>query len=1138
MSDDTCGCCEGTEKLTPMATANRPGLDALPYRVGTHAAFLATMKARLSTMALEVPSAQAGSGNATSMQTDIIYPLRGLTTREGNDPAIALLDSWATVADVLTFYQERIANEGYLRTATERRSVLELARLVGYVPRPGVAASVFLAYTIEPTHAEPVEIALGARAQSIPGPGELPQSFETSEKIEARAAWNTLKPRLTRPQTAGTIQNLDDAAQGPRVYLKGMATNLKPNDPVLVDFGGTLPEFYRVQEVLPDAASNRTLIRLRQDPTAARQQAAADLAPERLEGEVRRTYVETVAAIVDRYLDLVSFDVDPARDMAQRVVNLLQELKEALQADPSPRDLTTLLRAKTLPNLREDQELARQGGYRLLEPWVTGLVEELEETLATATDGLAAAAALEFAPSPAQALDFAIPVPIFPSIGRLTLAPSMPPPNKQQLRRNLDTTFQGAADTGLQILAAFQPELRRELASAVTNTKVTRDSAIKVYALRVTASVFGHNALLEPRCEPDVVTQGDASSPNPRAGNLTKPATWLEWRPADDDDGKNLFLDTEYSRISPGSFAAIQTGGGPPTVFTVFSVQTLSRFAYGIAGKSTKLVTQEAWWYPKGKPQANPPVSALTNIDPIRKTLVYAQSEELPLAEEPITGDVCDGDHIKIELDDFYADLESGRWLIVAGERTDITAPDPDKPGEFTVVRGIKAAELVMISEVVQTVQKTTPASGAYGYADYGPAEIPLPGDRTHTFLRLASALKYCYRRDAVTIYGNVVKATHGETRTEVLGSGDGSKAFQSFTLRQPPLTYLAAVIPAGAASTLKLAVNDIEWHEADALAGLQPIDRRYIIRIDDDGKTTATFGNGKEGARIPTGTENVKAVYRNGIGQPGNVQAGQISLLATRPLGVKGVINPLRASGGADRESRDQVRRNAPLAVMALDRLVSVQDYADFTRIFAGIQKASAKRLTDCRRELIHLTIAGADDIPIDRNSDLYRNLNAALRRFGDPDQPLQIDTRELTLLVISAKVRILPDYQWEPVVTQLCIELLDTFSFARRDLGQDVLLSQVITTMQKVEGVAFVDVDTLTGITEKVQDSVTKTWRPRTPDEVGESIQKALESVDPEERLVVDEAWIDKDGVIRPAQLAFLTPNVPDTLILNQMG
>ena len=47
---------------------------------------------------------------------------------------------------------------------------------------------------------------------------------------------------------------------------------------------------------------------------------------------------------------------------------------------------------------------------------------------------------------------------------------------------------------------------------------------------------------------------------------------------------------------------------------------------------------------------------------------------------------------------------------------------------------------------------------------------------------------EYCYKRDAVTIYGNVVKATHGETRNETLGSGDGSQALQSFMLKQPPL--------------------------------------------------------------------------------------------------------------------------------------------------------------------------------------------------------------------------------------------------------------------------------------------------------------------------------------------------------------
>ena len=106
MSGESCGCCEGVERLTPRATANRPGLTELAYRIGTHADFMETMQARLSSY--NFPE------------------LAGLTTRDGSDPSLALLDAWAAVADVLTFYQERIANEGYLRTADERRSILEL----------------------------------------------------------------------------------------------------------------------------------------------------------------------------------------------------------------------------------------------------------------------------------------------------------------------------------------------------------------------------------------------------------------------------------------------------------------------------------------------------------------------------------------------------------------------------------------------------------------------------------------------------------------------------------------------------------------------------------------------------------------------------------------------------------------------------------------------------------------------------------------------------------------------------------------------------------------------------------------------------------------------------------------------------
>jgi len=82
-----CGCCVGIEVVTPVSEANRLGLPALTYRMGTYATFLESMVARLSTLYLDVP---VTPGSATLQR---IYPLKNLTTREPTDPSIALLDA-------------------------------------------------------------------------------------------------------------------------------------------------------------------------------------------------------------------------------------------------------------------------------------------------------------------------------------------------------------------------------------------------------------------------------------------------------------------------------------------------------------------------------------------------------------------------------------------------------------------------------------------------------------------------------------------------------------------------------------------------------------------------------------------------------------------------------------------------------------------------------------------------------------------------------------------------------------------------------------------------------------------------------------------------------------------------------------
>jgi hypothetical protein len=215
-------------------------------------------------------------------------------------------------------------------------------------------------------------------------------------------------------------------------------------------------------------------------------------------------------------------------------------------------------------------------------------------------------------------------------------------------------------------------------------------------------------------------------------------------------------------------------------------------------------------------------------------------------------------------------------------------------------------------------------------------------------------------------------------------------------------------------------------------------------------------------------------------------------------------------------------------VAVASLDRLVSVQDYADFARSFAGIGKAAATQLSDGHRQIVFLTIAATDGAPIDPNSDLLLNLSQAFDQIGDPNLPIQAASCEIMLLVIDATVGVLDGYQWQSVAPQVKSTLLDTFGFDKRDLGQSVFLSEVIRAIQQVAGVAYVDVTALDSISET--DTAT-------PDALKAKIDQIAGAGSPNQQIPVRSASLDPaTNSLRPAQLAFLSPDLPDTLILTE--
>ncbi|HEY2477052.1 MAG TPA: putative baseplate assembly protein, partial [Candidatus Cybelea sp.] len=421
---------------------------------------------------------------------------------------------------------------------------------------------------------------------------------------------------------------------------------------------------------------------------------------------------------------------------------------------------------------------------------------------------------------------------------------------------------------------------------------------------------------------------------------------------------------------------------------------------------------------------------------------------------------------------------------------------------------GVPGSELMMLLSSAHTVDPN------------------LPGDTLHTELTLSNKLAYKYERSSVVIYGNVVASTNGQTWSETLGSGNGSLASQRFTLKQKPLTFVQAPNAAGVTSTLQVSVNGVPWAEAAQFDDMKPTDRSYVTRTDNAMNTSVIFGDGIHGSRLPTGVENVTAVYRSGIGTPGNVDANQITLLASRPLGVRAVANPQAAGGGVDPESAAQGRANVPLATAALDRIVSLDDYAAVARTYAGVAKALAAEFPGTP-PLVHVTIAADGDAALTTASPLVEDLTAALLPQGDEQVALDVQPRGLIVVVLSANITLTATAQWSRVEPAIRAKLLAKLGFGARNLAQDMHLSEVIAAIAEVAGVEYASVvgfDAVSDTTDRqVAEDLTRLANATTP-----TILTKVTALPPRR---------GPDGKVLPAQLAIFEPNLPEAIILQNV-
>ncbi|BBH69376.1 putative baseplate assembly protein [Actinoplanes sp. OR16] len=225
------------------------------------------------------------------------------------------------------------------------------------------------------------------------------------------------------------------------------------------------------------------------------------------------------------------------------------------------------------------------------------------------------------------------------------------------------------------------------------------------------------------------------------------------------------------------------------------------------------------------------------------------------------------------------------------------------------------------------------------------------------------------------------------------------------------------------------------QWQEVSSLSGRAGDERVFTV---DPASGEVTFGDGRQGARVPPGFRNVRATrYLVGGGRAGAVAAGAISATVTSLPFVTGVTNPLPATGGTDAEPVARTLRTGPARLRAGGRAVTADDYSQLATGSPGVLVARAHG------------VAGLDPArPGVRTPGVVAVFVVPVRpEDGTPPVPASADldavARHLTAAVAPAGVRVVaaaPRYQQVRVEARIAtdpgLNRAEVFQAAGEDL------------------------------------------------------------------------------------------------------
>jgi len=299
------------------------------------------------------------------------------------------------------------------------------------------------------------------------------------------------------------------------------------------------------------------------------------------------------------------------------------------------------------------------------------------------------------------------------------------------------------------------------------------------------------------------------------------------------------------------------------------------------------------------------------------------------------------------------------------------------------------------------------------------------------------------------------VVATQGYTVAgELLGTSTGAPG-QVFKL------FNSNVI----SGSVKIYINAIEYFYTTSLINKSINDPVFSTVNDAQGNTYVLFGDGIGGRVPPTGGA-ITANYRVGEGLLGNVPSGSLTNFLTAVDAGITATNGAAASGGADEESTDSIRLNAPIALRPLNRAVSLKDYGYLALQVTGVAKAIADANT-FNSILLYIAPSGDAGVTGTTATTAFNNAAAAVSQYfmdkAAPNVSLTILPPTYVPVDIELTLYVLPQYRQSSISSQVLSAVRELVSLDNSFFADRIAAQFILNAISNVVGVDYATIEML---------------------------------------------------------------------------